>query len=132
MFLPDNPTQQQVFDHVLVFLTEQGPCYEYDDGGSKHPKYRDSGGLMCAVGCCIPYEVYDPIIEDKSLKELKALDLLQGSLRWMTEGEMFPFMKKLQSAHDNYLMARGVDEWLDRMKSIAQEHSLTFPKLKKE
>ena len=53
-------TEQEIFDTVLTHLREQGEAATSAGGSCR---YRGANGTACAVGCLIPDELYDPLIE---------------------------------------------------------------------
>jgi hypothetical protein len=65
--------KQQTFDRVLAHLRAQG--VPASDGGKCC--YRTEDGRMCAVGCLIPDEEYDPGIEGNAARDV--LDYIPGA-----------------------------------------------------
>ena len=57
-------SDQQVFDQVAVHLLKQGQ--RSLRGGDINPtecRYRGHGGMMCAAGCLVSDDEYDPLME---------------------------------------------------------------------
>lgn len=52
--------KQEVFEYVVKHLFVQGKRASNNQGGCK---YLTDDGLKCAVGCLIPTEIYDPLME---------------------------------------------------------------------
>jgi len=64
-------TAQQLFDYITHFLYKQGKAsMGVAEDGTETCAYRGSKGLMCAVGCIIPDEIYVPLMEAKAVDEL--------------------------------------------------------------
>ena len=72
-------TDQEIFTKVATHLLTQGKRSErfFDDDGEPGCAYRSAAGLMCAVGCLIPDELYEPAIEGCTV----AGDVVQSVLR---------------------------------------------------
>lgn len=113
-------TKQQVFDKVVAHLLAQGGRAMGDDGYDC--AYRTESGLMCAVGCLIPDELYSSATEGQlvgavlasspELQKLFNTDVLSSDLLW-----------DLQSCHDS----ESVAEWSAGLRRIAIQHDLTLP-----
>ncbi len=103
--LSNNPTQQQVIDHILEAMRKQGKGSYNQDNGCL---YRGPDGTKCPVGHCIPDELYDPLMDVKdpsagvSVESLSRRGLLKGDLTWMNEPVMLSMLKALQLSHDSF------------------------------
>lgn len=112
-------TKQQVFDKVVTHLLAQGEASTAGRGCA----YRGRNGLMCAVGCLIPDEMYNSEMEgilagfviagSPELQQLFAAEVLDSD-----------FLGQLQSCHDG----APVTEWPAELRLIAGEHDLILPK----
>lgn len=128
-------TQQEIFDTVLAHLRKQGKASSA--GGAC--MYRGPGGTACAVGCLIPDELYDSLIENVGSNQI-----MEGRLPYGRESdgpkllpimariakhlgvENGPLLSALQTAHDAYLADEGLPAWERRMRSIALDFRLEY------
>lgn len=106
------PTKQETFDTVVAHLRKQGCKSENDDGCA----YRGDGGLMCAAGCLIPDEKYNPKWEgfDVSYVPIKNMFMEIGHDLWL--------LNELQMCHDHV----DVDNWEYKFSKIAAGYNLTY------
>ena len=126
-------TEQEIFDTVLTHLREQGKAAATDDGGCR---YRGPDGTACAVGCLIPDELYDPVIEGLSVSQIiRAAVYLhdqaqaRAPLTRITNhigAEHLQLLQELQDAHDVYLSDSGMAAWEERMHWIARDFYLKY------
>lgn len=136
-------TEQEIFDTVLAHLREQRRAALGDDGECQ---YRGLGGTACAVGCLIPDELYDPLIEGLSVATIieavvpeylqyQAQELLPVFARIKNHigAEHLPLLNELQEAHDMdlyisglALYTSGLDAWEKEMYRIARTFDLKY------
>lgn len=89
-------TRQEIFDKVVAHLRAQGK-QAITDGGTC--MYRADDGSMCAVGCLIKDEFYDPSFEKKDVNHYKVVEALKSSgidMEFHTKN----LLDDLQSLHD--------------------------------
>lgn len=129
-------TQQEIFDAVLGHLRKQGKASVND---MDLCQYRGPGGASCAVGCLIPDELYDPLIEG-----VVSVQIMEGHLPFGRGGDgpqLRPIMARisnhlgaenelllsaLQDAHDVDLADSGIRAWEERMRLIALDFLLEY------
>ena len=129
-------TQQEIFDVVLAHLRKQGEA-AVDD--LDECQYRGPDGTSCAVGCLIPDELYDPLIENVS-----AIQIMEGHVpfgRELDGPKLLPIMaritnllgtesaallSRLQYAHDTHLADNGLLIWEAAMAGIAADFALHY------
>ena len=126
-------TEQEIFDTVLTHLREQGKAAATDDGGCR---YRDADGTACAVGCLIPDELYDPVIEGLSVSQIiRAAVYLHDQAQARAPftritnhigAEHLQLLQELQDAHDVYLFDSGMAAWEEGMHRIACAFDLQY------
>lgn len=111
--------KQTIFTKAATHLLKQQAKSTRPDGHSC--LYRSSDGLMCAVGCLIPDEMYHPLMEGSGV-----LGLIRN----------FPIIKELfddnvvtsdllyglQKIHDEY----PVEHWEEALRSLAKNNKLKF------
>lgn len=126
---------QEVFDTVAVHLLDQGEPARRNAGGTGCA-YRGVGGLKCAVGCLIPDEDYDAIIEGTvtgpclfkathpSTRELKMRELLTK----LDLVQHLDLLRRLQFIHDDH----DPDDWLNMLHETARKWELSSAALPKE
>ena len=129
-------TEQEIFDTVLAHLREQGKAAATDDGGCR---YRGADGTACAVGCLIPDELYDPVIEglgvgriieavvpDYRQDQTQELLPILARIKNHIGAEHLPLLNELQEAHDMGLYISGLDAWEEEMHRIACAFDLQY------
>ena len=129
-------TEQEIFDTVLTHLREQGEAATSAGGSCR---YRGANGTACAVGCLIPDELYDPLIEGLTVVQIvkaampaprqhQAQELLPILARIKNHigAEHLPLLNELQEAHDMDLYISGLDAWEEEMHRIACAFDLQY------
>lgn len=122
-------THQEIFDKVLTHLRAQGVAAT----GGFQCTYRqttpEGKTLMCAVGCLIKDEFYNPDFEGKTPNDpnvnwaiAQSLGIEEGFTHYSTTN----LLCDLQDAHDHELDMEGVDAWEQQMQRIAEEYELTY------
>ena len=110
--------RQQAIDRVLSQCVYRGS----DDAG----EHTSDNDMRCAVGVCIPDDMYDPELEDYGSigsVHIRMPDWYQS----VFNGIDVNFLSGLQRAHD---LARDTDFTADissRLRVLAQMHTLTIP-----
>lgn len=83
-------------------------------------KYRGPNGLMCAVGCLIPDELYDPEMEGIGLFRLmEDFPEVYGRLNGKENSVL---LNSLQTIHDIH----REEEWEDKLRDLASDENLEF------
>ena len=129
-------TEQEIFDTVLEHLRKQGKAALSAEGDCT---YRGPDGTACAVGCLIPDELYDPLIENVSLPQIfkdcppygwegvwPKLRPIMARISDHLGVENEPLLDALQRAHDSQLAGNGLSAWEYRMRSIALDFRLEY------
>ena len=123
---------QDIYDTAVAGLASQGfqPAYNTEYGGPSCA-YRGTEGRKCAIGWCIPDELYSPAMEHKNIKAL-----LVGSFKDSLQG-LFPdsistdTLLELQKCHDNYVAASEATNVVEMMRKhlriFGLEHNLQIP-----
>lgn len=92
--------------------------------------YRSPKGLKCAIGCLVPDELYDAIMEHFPVNNPKVLEVLWQA-RVLTDQEFInsimgvysqklSLMQDLQEIHDNYYPS----DWAKRLNNLTEEYNL--------
>ena len=117
--IPIGWTSQQVFNHVVKHLREQGAkCMV-----SRNCRYRDwESGRACAVGCLIPEEVYQDDMEHCGVDVLVEYADIDPRLRSVLEQHV-NLLRDLQKIHDEDL----VDDWEESFAVVAEKYNLEMP-----
>lgn len=111
------PTKQETFDKTVAHLRKQGR--RAIDPETGQCMYRAPDGCMCAAGCHIPDDRYDPCFEDQEIEVSSDSELT----RLMRElGHDIELLVDLRNVHDN----RSVREWEEEFSSVAKKHNLTY------
>ena len=129
-------TEQEIFDTVLAHLREQGEAATSAGGSCR---YRGANGTACAIGCLIPDELYDPMIEGLGVGRIieavvpeyrqdQTQELLPVFARIKNHigAEHLPLLHELQEAHDMDLYISGLDAWEEEMHRIACAFDLQY------
>ena len=128
-------TNQEIYDDVLAHLRKQGKAAVNTGGDCQ---YRGASGTSCAVGCLIPDELYDPLIEGLSVVPLvkatmpedrkhqaQALRPVLARIKNHIGAKHLPLLCELQDAHDLDLFDSGLVAWEKEMHRIARDFGLT-------
>jgi hypothetical protein len=128
-------TSQQLFDYITHFLYKQGePSVDRVDRGSEVCAYRGTRGLMCAVGCIIPDEIYRERMEGSGVTELeiKARHIPVHKPYWDWVMKHTDLLCSLQTIHDNLYYIKGAGRlhirkaMLRGFLEVAESHLLEF------
>lgn len=109
-----------MFDTAYLGLKSQGFEKSYNPEGGIC-RYRTSHGLKCAIGHCIPDELYEERFESKSTKWIKELLDKKSSLFCDIE---YSFIHQLQKCHD---LSEDSAEIQKRLENFARSKDLTIP-----
>jgi hypothetical protein len=130
-------TAQEIFDKVLAHLRTQGePALDYLGTCAYRGRLNETTGKspMCAIGCLIPDDKYDPTMEGGGIYLVKdhapdswdcSTQVLSGVLTDLGLNGHLELLNELQSAHDECLTVCKMD-FEDRMRYIAKDHQLTY------
>ena len=123
-------TLQDAFDKMVRHLLSQGKrSYgnipdEADHPGTEGCLYRGPDGLMCAVGCLISDEDYDPRMENST-------PLMPSMEMWMAANFAEDIRERAESVlswvqdiHDNI----EPEGWEDALRKAAGLYDLSMPK----
>lgn len=120
------PTRQETFDRVAKhLLTQNYKCEEIADDSSSACLYRDGKGGMCAAGCLIPDDKYDPKMEYEAVVQFDGDDnslLGMAAKVILEEGHDIALVGQLQSIHDN----QSVADWRYHLRELANKEGLIF------
>ena len=122
-------TRQEIFDKVYNHLLDQGCKSESTVQGQTICRYRDEGGLACAVGCLIPDKHYRPLIEGCGVHEhieyiqRPLIDVLRLSGIDTDDNDVLKLISSLQTTHDS----GDVDDWPNTLENTALIHEFTIP-----
>jgi hypothetical protein len=112
-------SQQQIFDKVSTHLLAQNKRSSFiKDSGQEYCRYRQDG-LMCAVGCLIPDDKYEPEMENQLVEAPRVLNSLTAIVD-VKDDEVIGLLVKLQEIHDN----TSPPEWFEHLGSLAGRYSL--------
>lgn len=111
-------TEQEIFNMAYIGLAKQGFERSFDDE-TKYCLYRGPDGRKCALGHCIPDEIYDDELESIALAEVveKIPDL---------SGVDIFFLENLRNCHD-----KGTSPIVMtlHLSAFAEESGLSIPKV---
>jgi len=106
--LPDDATEQQVYDAVAAHLLSMGSQSKVVQSDSC--KYRGPKGKMCAVGVLIPNEIFDVEMEFMPISRLL---IHHRSVLPSFLSRYEPLLSKLQMLHD------WNNNWLKNRKGLS-------------
>lgn len=115
-------SRQQVYETVVKAMANQGRQSSNFKGSCC--LYRAPDGAKCAVGCLIPDEAYDELMEYKDVDNI--LSFLPEDLRkGVTEHMML--LKELQSQHDSTWTWRDKKNFRESFSLAAKIHTSLDP-----
>lgn len=111
---------QEIFDTVATHLFVQGRRAT-SPGNDLMCAYRGEGGAKCAVGVLIPDEIYDEMMEGRTVSGLV------GSAHyalpdWMIEAQ--ELLKDLQNVHDTEVNWKNSATMNAALSAVAVERNL--------
>jgi hypothetical protein len=111
--------KQEVYNKVRDHLLKQNAKSKNDNSCA----YRGDNGMMCAAGCLIPDELYNPDID--SLEDGLTWNSLVREHRKIanaisTDVEVHEFIRLLQLVHDE----QSPERWEKSLMQLALEHGL--------
>jgi len=117
-------TAQQVFEQVANHLLAQNARSIMGDRKYESCAYRGNDGMMCAAGCLIGDDEYNPLWEDKNwmalakpLDEQDEDDIKRG---FPGVSAHIDLIQDLQVVHDRC----DVDRWREELIRVAQRRDL--------
>lgn len=114
--------QQEIFDKVASHLITQGAQARYRrSDGYPSCAYRGENDTMCAAGCLIPDEEYNPEFEGIPWMGV-CHDI--PSLASLT-GKVHDLIVSLQGVHDDDSSWYSIDILKDRLGAVASEYGLS-------
>lgn len=121
---------QTIFDKVAKHLLAQRKRAQNRLGGAC--VYRSSDGLKCAIGCLIPDEHYDPLIEGTVISDLEFTSrsalllkniLLKSGIN-TEDSAVTQLLMQLQLFHDDF--DRDFRDWEKSLENLADKWELKF------
>jgi hypothetical protein len=91
-------TPQEFFTKTVQHLRKQGHRALDADGRCA---YRAPNGDMCAIGCLIPDELYDPQMEGLNVLRMLFFSPLAEKLQPVFRGIPSKLLDRMQYVHDN-------------------------------
>ena len=124
-------TNQQAFDKALFGIRAQGYARSYING--RGCSYRGANSTKCAVGHCIPDELYTPELDSAG----ESTDWFSIVFRhgnhpaiWLLSDCNGNFIADMQDIHDTNLSDvtddNGVSEFESSMKMLAEQYTLVY------
>lgn len=117
---------QEVFDRVARHLLTQKVKSKQACSGSYQDvvcAYRGQNGTSCAVGCLIPDEMYDTVMEGKSVS---AILPYSNGLQELFRNVSLDLLGSLQTVHDN----THPEQWTTQLLRVADCYVLDSSVLK--
>lgn len=121
---------QEMFNKAYIGLASRGFERSMINGIIGRCLYRGFNGKKCAIGHCIPDELYDPEM-DKPASNTFLADILRSiGFIYPNQSDHGGYRKRLdfaialQSCHDK---SKTPDAMKRRLHELATEHSLTIP-----
>lgn len=115
-------TREEIFDYVEAHLKKQGYRSMLDDHTGSCA-YRGESDNMCAVGCLIADDEYEPTMENHSVRELSGLlgDGTEATLpdRLLPHHRMLEALQDLHDRSANWSSTKGLSH-----RGIGQLRSL--------
>lgn len=128
-------TRQEIFTGTYEHFSKPDAVFGWNGDACV---YRGRNGEKCAIGCHIPYDLYDPDIEGFSVsvaainggyrtgndvrakKLIFIIDTLFGA-------DDINFLQDLQDLHDDYADGeRSVKDFLEALRFFAEDRDLKY------
>lgn len=117
-------TKQQIFDKVAAHLLQQNA----QSVSGAQCMYRSPNGLMCAVGCLIDNEHYNPEFESLACTAMPVIDALRKSniisdkdfKDRIEPKSTINMLRTIQNMHDS----NDPIHWPNRLEAIALHYEL--------
>jgi hypothetical protein len=119
-------TNQEAFTKVVQHLRQQGERSIREEDEALRCRYRGEDGKMCAIGCLIPDEEYEPSMEGKAIETL--LRRREGTFAPSLEEVSLSLLGALQRVHDGV----EVCNWETALLCVALLYDLKMPPLEDE
>ena len=117
-------TLQETFDKIVDHLRKQNSKSLMEAPRDDSCAYRGQDGKMCAVGCLIEDEFYDPSLEENIVSNPKVRNALRNS-GYDIDGAFLKLMVSMQECHD----LKAVKDWESSFCIIANDHNLELKPL---
>lgn len=113
---------QETFDTVVNHLRKQNKrALKFDNGYEAGCMYRSEDGLMCAVGCLIKDEDYNPKFEGQSVLTVGGNPTIVGELL-ASYGHDLILCRSLQYIHDN----SAPENWETQFEKTARLYDIAY------
>ena len=115
--------QQEIFDKVATHLITQGvqATSVKESGGYPSCAYRGDNGTMCAAGCLIPDEEYNPEFEGLDWVDVEIEIPSLASLTF----EGHDLISSLQIVHDTKSNWLSIDGLKNALRDVASDYGLS-------
>ena len=109
-------SMRKIFNKVEKHLLKQNVKSANKHGGCK---YRDQAGRMCAVGCLITDDMYDPYLEGESVDACEVIEVLNPILgvNEKKREQKLALLRRLQYVHDDH----RAENWAAQLAKIKHE-----------
>lgn len=91
----------EIHNKILQHLLQQGEPASPDEKTCKYRMTKDGKTLMCAVGCLVTDEAYNPEMEGGGAGNSEVIEALEKS-SIPTDSETISLLSTWQQAHDGY------------------------------
>ena len=132
--------KQKIFNYVITFLIKQGhPAMDEKFNCVLHVQSGDRAGDRCAVGCLIPDECYDPLLENLDVHLIQDRLLMKGELCKLPQfnDKYIDLLTELQEIHDDAAVQMNYSvhqDWpavfFKELKKVAKKFKLNTKVLK--
>lgn len=115
---------QETFDKIVTHLLKQNKQAKNSVGDCM---YHTSDGLSCAVGCLIPEELYDKLIEDKIVDALVDIETPLGKFLQQFDVDLLCDLQKVHDYADIDYKADTIREsFVKGFHKVAVKYELRF------
>jgi len=118
-------TMQETFDKVATHLLTQNKKSGVTIETRFNCMYRGPNGLMCAIGCLIPDELYDSEMDCGDGMTADTLLETYFPLKQIFRNLPLGFLKDLQALHDFYPEYK----WREQLVEFAAKYKLSVDRL---
>lgn len=123
--------KQTIFTKVATHLLTQNKQALRTVSMGTTCAYRGNDGTSCAIGCLIPDDKYDPLMEGSSIdRNPRVLGVLSDigidtADQALNTYSTYALLDSLQSIHDGYLSS----SWRGKLAKLAWDHKLLMPEV---
>jgi hypothetical protein len=114
---------QEIFDKVVTHLITQGvpSRIQMQDSDTAVCMYRGDAGTKCAIGCLIPDDLYDPVLESRSVRSFYGMSVGHSDFH-MTREQFAKFQAVTKSIVERLGIESSQEAFLAELQHTHDRH----------